>query len=227
MAGEVIFTMRAQCRNVYQTLKTILIGMRITLRYCFARTITVQYPDVAPTVQPRWRGFHWYEIERCSACKACARACPVDCITVENSAVRKVDKETGISRGGAMVRYAIDYSKCMFCALCCEPCPTECLHMGAIHDLSGYSRREAVVEFTELAKQGLRTPMPLWMMKKNLPAWAQKAKEDWLERARPHREEMLKSLTEQPVAKPAPKPAVAAVEPAKPAPEAPPPPASA
>src|SRR5512140_1298250 len=173
--------MRDYFRNIYLTLKTILIGMRITLRYCFARTITVQYPDVTPTVQPRWRGFHWYEIERCSACKACARACPVDCITVENAGIRKVDKETGISRGGAMVRYAIDYSKCMFCALCCEPCPTECLHMGTIHDLSGYSRREAVVEFTELAKQGLRTPMPLWMMKNNLPAWAQKAKDDWLE----------------------------------------------
>ena len=59
-------------RNIYQTLKTILIGMRITLQYCFARTVTVQYPDQPPVLQPRFRGFHWYEIEKCSACKACA-----------------------------------------------------------------------------------------------------------------------------------------------------------
>ncbi len=201
-------------RNVHQALKTILVGMRITLQYCFARTVTVQYPDRPPTVQPRWRGFHWYEIERCSACKACARACPVDCIYVENSAPRKVEKETGISRGGAMQRYAIDYSKCMFCGLCCEPCPTGCIRMGELHDASGYGRAGTVVEFTELARQGLRTPTPLWMQKERLPEWARKKKEEWLERARPMREEMLKALTEQPVAK---KPAADAGEAAPPA----------
>ncbi len=188
-------------RSIHQALRTILVGMRITLKYCFARTVTVQYPDRPPTLQPRFRGFHWYEIERCSACKACARACPVDCIYVEASGPRKVDKETGLSRGGAIVRYAIDYSKCMFCGLCCEPCPTECLHMGDIHDLSGYGRSATIVEFTELAKQGLRTPMPLWMRKSWLPAWVQLLKEQWLERARAARDEMARALTEQPVAK--------------------------
>ncbi len=205
--------MRRNCHDIYQTLKTILIGMRITLKYCFARTITVQYPDMAPTVQPRYRGFHWYEIEKCSACKACARACPVDCITVENSAPRKLDRESGFVRGGALVRYAIDYSKCMFCGLCCDPCPTNCLHMGNIHDLSGYSRREAVVEFAELAKRGLRTPMPVWMQNANLPAWAEQRKQEWLERAVAAKDEMARATTEQPVAKPAPKPVPAAASP--------------
>ncbi|MEW6251923.1 MAG: NADH-quinone oxidoreductase subunit I, partial [Planctomycetota bacterium] len=198
--------MRAHAREIYQTLKTILIGMRITLKYCFARTVTVQYPDMAPTLQARFRGFHWYEIEKCSACKACARACPVDCIYVENSAPRKVERESGMVRGGAMTRYAIDYSKCMFCGLCCEPCPTNCLHMGDIHDISGYSRREALVEFTELAKVGLRTPMPLWMQRRNLPEWAERRKQEWLERTRPWADEMRRATTVQPIAKPAPKP---------------------
>ncbi len=192
--------MKAPCRDVYQALKTILIGMRITLKYCFARTVTLQYPDMPPALQPRYRGFHWYEIEKCSACKACARACPVDCIYIENSGPRKIDKAAGVSRGGAMLRYAIDYSKCMFCGLCVEPCPTQCLHMGDLHDLSGYSRQDAIVEFAELAKQGLRTPMPLWMQKKHLPPWAQARKDAWAERDRPAREEMLKATTEQPVA---------------------------
>jgi len=191
-------------RLVYQSLKTILIGMRITLKYCFARTVTVQYPTRPPTTQPRWRGFHWYEIERCSACQACARACPVDCIYIETSGPRKLDKATGISRGGAMVRWAVDYSKCMFCGLCCEPCPTQCIKMGPLHDLAGYERKDAIVEFTELAKQGLRTPLPLWMRKERLPEWARRMKDSLIEAGRPHREEMLKALTEQPVSKPAP-----------------------
>ena len=193
--------MKRPLRSIHQTIRTILIGMRITLQYCFARTVTVQYPDMPPTLQPRFRGFHWYEIEKCSACGSCARACPVSCIYIENTGPRKIDKATGAVRGGAMTRWAIDYSKCMFCGLCCEPCPTECLHMGDIHDLSGYERQDAVVEFTELAKQGLRTPMPIWMRKPNLAAWAQARKAEWLERAAPARGEMLKALIETPFPK--------------------------
>ena len=70
-------------RNIYMSVKTIMIGMRITLKYCFAKTITVQYPDVAPVLQPRYRGFHFFEIEKCIACDMCAKACPVDCIYIE------------------------------------------------------------------------------------------------------------------------------------------------
>ena len=191
--------MRQYFRNIYMSLKTILIGMRITLRYCFAKTITVQYPDVAPVLQPRYRGFHFFEIEKCIACDQCAKACPVDCIYIEKSGARKIDKATGIAVGGAMKRYAIDYAKCMFCALCVPPCPTECIHMGNVHDLSGYDRESMIVEFTELAKVGLQTPQPLWMQKDDgeLPAWAAQRKKEWLDRGAPLREEMVKALSEQ------------------------------
>jgi NADH-quinone oxidoreductase subunit I len=197
--------------NIYMTLKTICIGMRITLKYCFAKTITVQYPDVAPVLQPRYRGYHFFEIEKCIACDACAKACPVDCIYIEKSGPRKIDKASGIALGGAMTRYAIDYAKCMFCALCVEPCPTDCIHMGNLHDLSGYTREDMIVEFTELAAEGLQTPQPLWMQKDRLPAWAAKTKDDWLayrfssdgrdevER----RKEMALAMTERKPAKPA------------------------
>jgi NADH-quinone oxidoreductase subunit I len=199
------FFMREYFRNIYLTLKTILIGMRITLKYCFARTVTLQYPDMAPVLQPRFRGFHYFEIEKCIACDLCAKACPVDCIYIEKTGPRKIDKESGVAMGGAMLRYAIDYSKCMFCALCTDPCPTECIHMGNIHDMSGYDRQSMIVEFTELAKQGLQTPMPLWMQKDGLPEWAQTRKQQWLDSAKSRREEMVKALTEQKPPPPPPK----------------------
>jgi NADH-quinone oxidoreductase subunit I len=166
--------------NIWNTFYTILVGMRVSLKYCFAKTVTVQYPDVPPVLQARFRGFHFYEIERCIACDQCARACPVDCIYIERSAPRKVDKETGVALGGAMLRYAVDYTKCMFCGLCAETCPTQCIHMGNIHDMSAYTRKDMIVEFTELARDGLQTPQPLWMLRENAPAWVRKSKEDWL-----------------------------------------------
>lgn len=195
-------SMREYFRNIYLTVKTVLIGMRITLKYCFAKTVTVQYPDMAPVLQSRFRGFHRFEIEKCIACDLCAKACPVDCIYIEKTGPRKIDAETNVALGGAMLRYAIDYSKCMFCALCTEPCPTDCIHMGNNHDLSGYDRESMVVEFTELARQGLQTPMPIWMQRDNLPEWVEQRKQEWITTAQPFREEMVKALTEQ---KPPPK----------------------
>lgn len=149
--------------NIYENLRTIAIGMKITIKYCFQKTVTVRYPEQRLSFAPRYRGIHEFEADKCIACDMCAKACPVDCIYIDKSAPRKIDKKTGKAAGGELLRFAIDYSKCLFCALCTEPCPTVCIHMGKLHDLSSYSRKDVVVEFTELAKQELNTPIPLWM----------------------------------------------------------------
>ncbi len=154
--------------GMYQMMKSILIGMRITIKYCFSPVVTIQYPFERISFAPRYRGIHEFEAEKCIACDMCAKACPVDCIYIDKSAPRKIDKKTGTATGGDLLRYAIDYQKCMFCGLCTEPCPTDCIHMGKNHDLSAYSRDEMIVEFAELDKKGLRTPMPLWM-ERNAP----------------------------------------------------------
>ena len=154
---------QAYFSNIYDTIKSIAIGMRITLKYCFSKTVTIQYPYEKIAFAPRYRGIHEFEADKCIACDACAKACPVDCIYIEKSAPRKLDKKTGKAIGGELLRYAIDYQKCMFCGLCTEPCPTDCIHMGKNHDLSSYSRQEMVVEFSELHKKtGQLTPLPLW-----------------------------------------------------------------
>ena len=158
-------SLRAYFANIYDTVSSILIGLKITLKYCFQKTVTVQYPEQRLSFAPRYRGIHEFEADRCIACDLCAKACPVDCIYIDKTGPRKIDKATGKvdPKGGELVRYAIDYSKCLFCALCTEPCPTLCIHMGKLHDLSCYSREDVVVEFTELDKQGQRTPIPLWL----------------------------------------------------------------
>jgi NADH-quinone oxidoreductase subunit I len=155
-------------RNIYDNVRSILTGMKITLKYCFQKTVTVQYPEQKLSFAPRYRGIHEFELNKCIACDLCAKACPVDCIYIDKSGPRRIDKQTGLvdetdPKNGTLLRFAIDYSKCLFCALCTEPCPTACIHMGKLHDLSCYSRDDAVVEFAELDKVGQRTPIPLWM----------------------------------------------------------------
>ena len=159
--------MNEYLRNIWLGLTTVIVGMRITFKYLFAQrdVNTVQYPDQKLAFAPRYRGFHVFDEKLCIACSLCAKACPVDCIYIEAE---------GRGKNADLMRYAIDYSKCMFCALCCEPCPTNCINMGNVHDLSGFSRETMVVEFTELTKEGLCTPKPLWAQKAEsgeAPAW--------------------------------------------------------
>ncbi|HYE18515.1 MAG TPA: NADH-quinone oxidoreductase subunit I [Tepidisphaeraceae bacterium] len=161
-------SVKAYFQNIRDNVRSIVTGLKITLKYCFQRTVTVQYPEQKLAFAPRYRGIHEFELEKCIACDLCAKACPVDCIYIDKSGPRRIDKATGKvepsdPKNGELLRFGIDYSKCLFCALCTEPCPTDCIHMGKLHDLSSYSRADAVVEFAELDKKGRRTPIPLWM----------------------------------------------------------------
>jgi NADH-quinone oxidoreductase subunit I len=166
-------------KNIFQAIRTIAAGLRVTLPYNFARTVVVQYPDVEPALQERYRGFHVYQIERCIACEACARACPAECITVGKTGARKLDKTRDIVVGGAMTEYKINHSTCLLCGLCTEVCPTECLKMGQLHDNSCFSRADLITDYVQLAKEGRRTINPLWLQKEKLPAWAVKVRDYW------------------------------------------------
>jgi NADH-quinone oxidoreductase subunit I len=163
--------MRAWFRNIGLAVRTIAEGMYVTLDYMVqtfrrkAFTEHFEYPERPVPIRPRYRGFHRFDLTTCIGCDKCAKACPVDCIYIDKTAPRKIDKKTGKvdPKGGELLRYAIDYSKCLFCALCTEPCPTDCIHMGKLHDLSSYTREDVVVEFQDLHKKNQRTPIPLWM----------------------------------------------------------------
>ena len=47
----------------------------------------------------------------------------------------------------------------------------------------------------------VQTPLPIWMQKEKIPAWAQARKLEWMNRSQPVREEMVKALSEQKPAK--------------------------
>jgi len=183
----------AYFRNIGRAVRTVAAGLRVTLPYHFARTVVVQYPDVAPALQSRYRGFHTYQIERCIACEACAKACPAGCIHVGKTGPRKLDKARDLAVGGAMTEYTIDYGSCLFCGLCTEVCPTGCLKMGSLHDHSCYRRQDLVADFVQLAKAGRRTIEPLWLRKEPLPAWAARVRDYWRELDRDKREQMAKA----------------------------------
>ena len=65
----------------------------------------------------------------------CERACPVDCIKIEDVKPKKgTDFDCGVTSNDTqkkllVSRFSIDMSECMYCNLCVYPCPEECIYM--------------------------------------------------------------------------------------------------
>ena len=128
-------TFQEYLTNIWDGLRTTVVGMRITGRYLLQKPITVQYPDGRMPIPDRYRGIHYLEQEKCIDCLACARACPIDCI--EMDAIRHGKELEWVS-------FTLDYQKCMFCELCVYPCPKDCIHMGTEFAYVSYDRSEFV-----------------------------------------------------------------------------------
>ncbi len=102
----------------------LLLGLKLTGRYLFAKKITVQYPEEKTPMSPRFRGLHALRRypngeERCIACKLCEATCPAMAITIESD-----QREDGSRR---TTRYDIDLFKCIFCGFCEEACPVDAI----------------------------------------------------------------------------------------------------
>jgi len=125
---------------------TILDGMAVTFSHFVRKPSTVQYPDRMPirvqdTLPFRYRGILEVDLEICTGCLACERACPIDCIVID------VKKEKNV--GMVMTRFDIDMAKCMYCGLCSEPCPTGSIHHTPEFEGSDYSLESLIRRFVK------------------------------------------------------------------------------
>jgi formate hydrogenlyase subunit 6/NADH:ubiquinone oxidoreductase subunit I len=136
-------------RNIKDAVVTIADGMAVTASHMIRKPFTLEYPDRLPdgvrvqdTLPFRYRGMLEVDLEICTACLACERACPIDCIVIE----AEKDKAAG---GLVMTRFDIDMGKCMYCGLCSEPCPTGSIHHTPEFEGSDYSLESLVRRFVK------------------------------------------------------------------------------
>ena len=72
--------MKKYFSDIFQSVWTVLLGMKITGQHLFTRACTMQYPDQRWVLPERSRMRLFNKIEDCIGCGQCVRACPVDCI---------------------------------------------------------------------------------------------------------------------------------------------------
>lgn len=117
--------------------------------------VTIHYPKEKVPVPDTGRYRLHNEIDDCIGCKACARDCPVDCITIETiSAVEDLGTTSdGTKKKLWLAVYDIDMAKCCYCGLCTAACPTECLTMTKVYDFAEYDRDNLLYHFGNLTPQ--------------------------------------------------------------------------
>ncbi len=144
-------------RNIKDAVTTIFDGMAVTASHFMRKPYTVQYPDRTPirvqdTLPFRYRGILEVDMEICTGCLACERACPIDCIVITAEKDPKT-KQLTISQ------FDIDIIKCMYCGLCSEPCPT-----GAIHHTTEFEGADFSTE--SMIRRFVQEPIPAYKPKK-------------------------------------------------------------
>ncbi|MBI2944746.1 MAG: NADH-quinone oxidoreductase subunit I [Candidatus Wallbacteria bacterium] len=149
--------MKRYLLDIWYSVISTLIGMKVTLKHVFTREVTVQYPEVKLPFPDRFRGMLFNDIATCISCELCAKACPADCIAM-----------TGAGKGKA--RYApmfdIHIYKCLWCSFCVEACPTGSLVMSKEYEISGYNRDCMILHFGEgVRPEGAEAPIPGTMPK--------------------------------------------------------------
>ncbi|MCP4757444.1 MAG: hypothetical protein GY866_41820 [Proteobacteria bacterium] len=147
--------MSAYFHNIIRGFKTTFEGMSVTFAHMFAKRLVVQYPetDIASAesmadtydgplmgLSDRFRGILDVDLSLCTACQLCMKACPIECIIIDNTKCDKAKLADG--EGNAVknrftqkeavktrtpTRFDINAGKCMYCGLCAIACPTEAI----------------------------------------------------------------------------------------------------
>lgn len=135
--------MSGYLQNIKEAATSIFEGFTITLSHMIRKPVTIQYPDKTPRpisdlMPERSRSWLRVEMDTCTACLNCEKACPIDCIQIT---VEKDDK------GRHMSGFDIDMAKCMYCGLCTDPCPTGAIHFVPEFERAAYSLEEMISHF--------------------------------------------------------------------------------
>ena len=118
-------------------------GMLTTISHLIKPPVTIQYPEerMQMPIWTRGRPRLIYEVDtgelRCTACGACALACPVDVI--------KIEQHPSPIKGKVLDRFDIDMAGCIECALCVEACPFRAITMAPDFEMAAFERTTDLV----------------------------------------------------------------------------------
>lgn len=130
-------------KGIFTGLKSLAIGMSVTLKVFFRKKVTEQYPENRKTLQisDRWRAEllmpHDQNNEHaCTACGICQMNCPNGTITVHS---KMIESEDG-KKKRILDKYLYDLGTCTFCNLCVISCPSDAIRFSNHYENAVFTR---------------------------------------------------------------------------------------
>jgi len=144
--------MNAYFRDLFEGIKSLLVGMTVTIKAYFSPVVTVQYPREKNYITPNYRG-HLLLIKdeksglpKCVACGICERSCPSGCIKVQSEKKEGEKKKT-------LTGYNLDFTKCSLCGICVESCSFGAIEYSNEYNLAGLTREEFHYDLLKVLKE--------------------------------------------------------------------------
>jgi NADH-quinone oxidoreductase subunit I len=141
-------------KQIIMELWSILVGMRITLKYLLSKPVTVQYPEQRTVMFERFRGRIEANPDKCISCLFCVNNCPVSCIALSGEkaeipakVVTKEGKE--MKRIKNVTQFDVNISSCIQCGICTEGCPTDAIYFTKDYENSALSREELLKHYVK------------------------------------------------------------------------------
>lgn len=135
----------------------VLSGMWVTLKNCFRKPVTLEYPEKRPTLPPRYRGAPTLVKDpenrvKCVSCQLCEFVCPPKAIRITPGEIAASEPHAHIEK--APSEFKIDMLRCIYCGMCEEVCPEEAIFLKDVFSLNGLNREELVFDKEKLLKLG-------------------------------------------------------------------------
>lgn len=147
--------------SFFSGLRSLLIGMRVTLGEFFTKKTTEQYPENRATLKmfDRFRGElvmpHDENNEhKCIACGICEMNCPNSTIKITSEFVTD---EAG-KKKKVLVKYQYDLGSCIFCQLCVRMCPQQAIHFVPTFEHAVFTRNKLVRQLNREGSKVIQVP---------------------------------------------------------------------
>ena len=131
----------------FSGLRSLLIGMKITLREFFTPKVTEKYPENRATlkIHERFKGELVMPHDengnhKCIACGLCQMNCPNGTIHITSETVTTEDGK----KKKVLVKYEYDLGSCMFCELCVKSCPHHAIEFRTTFENAVFTRSKLV-----------------------------------------------------------------------------------
>lgn len=149
--------------GIAQGIKTLAVGMKVTLKEYFTPKSTEQYPENRKTtlhVAKRHRGRLVFKrtedgAHKCVACTMCEKACPNGTIKIVSE--MRTDEESG-KKKRVLLDYQYDLGDCMFCELCTNACNFDAIEFTNDFENATFSREALVLHLDKEIYKGGSLP---------------------------------------------------------------------